>query len=699
MADETIRRSWQIPKFGVASKKEIHEFFKQQINDGYEYQKSSPGYEQLEESIRILSGKPTDELAEKQRKHKYSKAQTNRLKRNIREMVNSLSEIRWNPAYHSNSRDSFDTAETMNGVGEFWFYDTFVDLQLKECLKWASITPCGWLEICQREVPGGHGEAITDLIPMSWFDVVMTGVPDNGRFQEAYTVTIIKDLPMFLAHALWPDFQKELKPDRETPRGWVERIKQKAQDVIHDVFSSEPEKSTAKNPTVRLYYQFVLDLSINKSGKTMKMGYEKRKEKIAEGVEREVDHKMPWSYDVPSVGEMIPAGYDERGEHTYKPATPKQCRIFPGRRLLVGTDKEIVYDGPQWDWHGKVPLVKICADPWPFAEFSMVHDAAPIHEVINKIDRITDQTIDNRFNPTLLYNSRAIGPDKAKTVRADVQGQRIGYNGQEVGSQGAMSTLFDKAFNVVDSFVPDFRTYLSGEMDYQMGVRDIAALSKMKLGGSSDSMEKAMEMAGPIVKGISRDMERAMRELADMFKYYVFQYWTTPLLLQIMGPDRIVPVNFDYQPGNLIPSHLPGEYRDKPSIYSDMQRARWMADHVKWTMQPGTLHEIVQTTHKLMIMNAWQKGAPISFRKMNEVLRLGLNLGSPPEGVTNDFEQWVWEKKQMIEIQKEMEGESSNTPNLGPKGGPKGTGGRATTAQKSPSQYTKGDGRSGIKES
>lgn len=709
MADESTRnlKQWQVPAYGT-DKKTIQTFCINQVRDGRDYASAEPGAAQLEESIRILTGRPDEKLAAKQRDGRYSSLSTNRLKRNIREMVNALSDIQWTPGFHSDSNDTQGQAELLNRVGYSWFVDRFIDLKIKKGVQWMAICPRGWLEICYRQLPGERGKSEIDLIPRSAFEVVMTGVPESGDHQEAYTVTIIKDMPVYLAHATWPDDTTKLVPDRETPNGWVE----KAKTVFDSVFSGTPEKATAKNPTVRLYYQYVLDLSVNRTGSPVKIGYDK------DGKE------TPWSYIVPPVGGMIKSGYDSNGTPVYKAATHDQARLFPNRRLIVFTEKDTIYDGPAFDWHGKVPLVKLSADSWPFGDFSMVHDVSSIHNTVQEIERVTHQTVRNRFNPSMLFNMRALTRDKAKTFRTDLGGQRIGYNGQETADP--MKPALPQSFYSIEGWIYDFQKRLEDEMDYQMGVRDVTAMAQMKVGASSDTMEKLAELAGPIVKGISRDMERSMRDLWEMFKYLVYQYYTTPRIMQIVGPDGVTPTNFDFDPGNLIPSHLPGENMAFPSVFERKDRAMWAADHIPYMIVPNTLHAIQQTSRKLTMLQMWRGGFPVDPWTMAEVMNIP-NFGKKPEG-SNDIlgRYMIWKgmesdfaiaeqlKQQNAaavapepaQLQRAENGGASPSNGLGsiptgmgPNGGFTGHSGRAPTAQAAPRLAEKGDGRPYVRES
>jgi hypothetical protein len=717
------RRSWQVPAYRVdgTPSAALHDWASQNVKDGQDFAQLEPGFEQLEQSIRLLTGAPDEKLAAKQRDGRYSRIQTNRLKRNLREMITSLSDIAFTPGYHSDSSDMQGQAELLNKVAYSWYVSRFIDVQIKKAVQWMAICPRGWLEICYRQLPGERDKCDIDIIPRSSFEVVMTGVPESGDHQEAYTVTIIKDMPVYLAHATWPEFQDKLIPDRETPRGWIERARDLF-ETVSSVFESTPAKATGKNPTVRLFYQYVLDLSINKSGKTITVG--QKRNPLTKQME-----DTPWSYEVPSLGSPIKAGYDDKGIPVFRIAEARDCRMFPNRRLIVFTEKENIYDGPAFDWHGKVPLIKWSADSWPFGDFSMVRDVATIQDTINEVDRITHQTIRNRFNPSMKYDMRALARDKAKSVRTDLAGQRIGYNGQV--NSDPLTPLLPQSFYEIEGWIYDARKMWSDDMDYQMGVHDISAIAKMKSAGDEDTLTKMAELAGPIVKGISRDMERSFRDMCEMFKYLVFQYYTTPKVMQIVGPDGVTPENFDFDPGNLVPSHLPGEDQGRPSVFSRQHRAMWMADHLPFMIVPNTLHRLNQTSQKLMFLQLARGGQPIDPWSLFDVLGIP-NVGPKPAGANSVMELYFkWKEMeadfalaQQVKAQQalgeqgdiptpeevihqiaeggipvnkglggEINGVKMGTPGTGPKGGPLGSSGRAPSAERLPVLRAKGDGR------
>lgn len=731
MAESQQRRMWQTPAWG-ANKNEMHAFLIQNVEDGQAFMELEPGYQQLEESIRILTATPNDKLAAKQADGRYSNLVTKRLKRNLREMVATLSDITFLPGFHSDAEETQGQAEILNRISYWWWYSSFADVKIKKAVQWMAIGPRGWVEICYRRNPGKRGEPEIDLIARPFSDVVMTGVPENGDHQEAYTVSIIKDTPVYQAHYLWPDAEKQgkLVPDRETPKGWREKLK----TVANIVFAAAPEKKTGKNPTVRLIYQYILDLSVNKSGKTVKMGYDKTRV-IEDGKMIDKEVATPWSYDVPSVGSFIKSGYDVNGTPQFRMATEEDCKMFPNRRLAVGTEKDCIYDGTAFDMHGMVPVIKLTADSWPFGDFSMVSDVASIQDTINEVMRVTHQTVRNRFNPSMMYDVRAMNRTSAKAFRTDISGQRVGFNGQ-ASNGDPMKPALPQAFYTIEGWIYDFLKHMEDAMDYQMGVHDITAMAKMKAAGDEETLQKMAELAGPIVKSISRDMERSMRDLSEMFKYYVFQYMNVGMILPIVGAEGATPESFKYEPGNLIPMHLPGENVKHPSVFTLQQRAHYIAKHLPFLITPNTLHRLNQTSQKLMILQLWRGGFPIDPWTLSDVMGLP-NFGKKPEG-TNDMltrfaaykdmessfaaaeqkkltdasqvktpEQLIFER--MTGTEEPNDGLAPTTPAVnrgassmqgtGPKGGFLGHSGRAPTAQRAPKLEQKGDGRQIVRES
>jgi hypothetical protein len=202
-------------------------------------------------------------------------------------------------------------------------------------------------------------------------------------------------------------------------------------------------------------------------------------------------------------------------------------------------------------------------------------------------------------------------------------------------------------------------------LDSQLGVRDAMSLVKSRMAGSMDEMEKVLEALGPIIEDISRSMEPPMRDLGVMVKYLILQYYTTPRIMQIVGPDGVTPEIFDYDPAKLIPSHLPGENVDAPSASNAIQRARNFADNLRFFIMPNSLHEITQMTMKLGLIQLKKAGVMIDSQTIAEAWNIP-SYGRIPGNTV--LERWKAEQEMQIEFAARMK-EVGEAVGLAPPGG------------------------------
>jgi hypothetical protein len=154
-----------------------------------------------------------------------------------------------------------------------------------------------------------------------------------------------------------------------------------------------------------------------------------------------------------------------------------------------------------------------------------------------------------------------------------------------------------------------------------------------------------MEMAGPLVTDMSRNMERSLRDLGEMFKANCFQFYTVARKLQLLGPDGLTEEDFDFDPDTMIPSHLPWEPQSAPlSQYNRDQRAQWHQSNFVFHVTPNSLHQITQMTRKLLFLQLQRAGVPIDPWTLAEVFDVP-NFGKPPDGANTVIERWeAWQR-------------------------------------------------------
>jgi hypothetical protein len=225
-------------------------------------------------------------------------------------------------------------------------------------------------------------------------------------------------------------------------------------------------------------------------------------------------------------------------------------------------------------------------------------------------------------------------------------------------------------------------------MGKQLALKDIVAMAKAKLNVGAEGIEKLLEASGPVVKDICRNMEQPVSQLADMVKALFFQYYTVSRRIQILGEDGWTEQDFDYDPGSMIPSHSPEEFAaagrtlagaqitpEKESRYHQIERARMYCNNFYYHQTPNSLHQQQQMSRKLLFVQLASKGiVPIDPWTLAEVCDIP-NYGPPPRGTNTVFERYMAWLDIQHELAQEMGAGAGQT--RGPKGGQKGTGGRA----------------------
>ena len=119
----------------------------------------------------------------------------------------------------------------------------------------------------------------------------------------------------------------------------------------------------------------------------------------------------------------------------------------------------------------------------------------------------------------------------------------------------------------------------------------------------------------------------------------------------IIGP-KVAPEIFDFNPDDLVPSHMPDEmlgsqFPNNASMYSRLERARWFAKNIRLISVPNTLLKITQLQRQLMMLQLKKGGAPISWATIMKDLDIQ-NWGES-EGNT-EKEKWFNEEVEMQKL-------------------------------------------------
>ena len=184
------------------------------------------------------------------------------------------------------------------------------------------------------------------------------------------------------------------------------------------------------------------------------------------------------------------------------------------------------------------------------------------------------------------------------------------------------------------------------------------------------------------------------------------QWFNVKRIMEYIGPESVAPEVFDYNPDDLVPSHMPDELVSgmiplTQSMYSQMERARWFVRNIRLKSVPNTLLKITQMQRQLMMLQLKKGGAPISWSTVMKNLDIA-NWGET-EGST-EKEKWFNEEVEMQKLKivaaalgQEFMQKLGIQPPGGEQEGGKGKGsggnhggGRPSSGQKSPRIKQKG---------
>ena len=617
---ETVQ--WQVPRFETSPETRIG-WVEEQIQEGEGFLESQSCYKNLSTNLRIFDAVFKD--------NSRSTLVTNELKYDIRKFCETLAEVREIAAYGSDIPAYKKMAEMLTKVSKCVYLESDFPFQILKVLQYASVMGIGYLWPKVRADEYGYGERKMVFDALGLLDVIPVQIPRSNDVQDAYAVTIYDYMPIAEAHGRFPLFQGQLQT--VGPRNYRTQMQARRIDFTERYRYGDQSRNFG-NLYCEIRYTFIRDLRINTTGYELPMG----------------DPDTTWFYKVPYVGQSIFGGM-RNGQPQMRPAMVEDCRVYPNLRLIIsstGLDKPM-YDGPSFDWDGKMPVVQYTVDDWAWEPLgrSLVGDVGTIENTTRKIERKLDQVITATLNPPIGYDHTATGGPKIEHFDIFEPDVRYGVDG--------------KPKDILQSILPDevradavhfkFLEYLKTAKQMQLGLQDLGNLQNIKMNIASETADKMLESIGPIAKGIAARIEKGNKAVGYRMKFLILQWFNVRRMMEYVGPDNIAPEVFDYNPDDLVPSHMPDEFingylPETPSHYDQLTRARWFARQVRLASVPNTLLRITQMQEQLKYLQLKRGNAPISWSTVMK--KLGVENYGEAKGTT-EHEKWFNEE---IESQK-----------------------------------------------
>ncbi len=667
---------WQVPDYiKCLSKPEIVAgWVDELLQDREALLKSTSQYKDIDKAFSLIAGQPDSSINEQR-----SNMNTNRAKRSIREINAALSDVRQMDGFDTEDKAFKPEAAMLNKVMKALWYERSFDRSMKRTVQWftAAGTASQWPVYRKiRMGPGSQSALCFDAYGL--LDVFPYGRAFDNEPQNTYATIIVKPLPMPQAHSMFPAFQHRIKS--MSKKRYDSSVANKRMSLA-DMFRARTTGSSRayEGDYAELRMVLVRDMKINTTGLPIFMGSQGGSE----------------SYWVPFIGQEIPTSDVVNGQRKMRQAGVEDCYLFPHMRLIMCFDglNVPVYDNTNFDWSGYMPA-EYSADLWPWERigYSLVRDIYELERARQHGERAIDQVIRHRMDPSIGYDSTKLTTKEAEGFDPWRERGRLGFNGDV--DDVAYRTLIPPQLLEIPPAAFQWQQYCSDEEDYLLGLNQISAMARAKVGVDGDAMQQLLELAGPLVKDISRTMEPPTRDVMEITKYNIFQWYTTRDLMTYVGPDGITPVTFDFDPSKLYPSHMPGEDTDSASAFSARERAKNFAQNLKLTLTPNTLHAVTQTAQKLLYLQLWRSGFPMSPVTVAKALDLE-NFGTI-EGNTQLEQFYNWKKQEIEMAAQAQQLAASELPQAAPPmtgptpaGSQHGTGGRPPQGNQTPQLQTK----------
>ena len=633
---------------------------RQKVNEAMVMLKKERAYNDIATSIDYVNGEQFP-----LRSKAISNIVDNKLRKIVLEICSAMTDVRpiWN---YSTYDDKYkEQAELLNKLARSWWRNSRADRKLWAALMYSCVGGSGYLALTWNPSLPGGGDL--ELIPFDPRNVLPIEPVYSDSIQDWQGVILRQRVSIETVKKMYPAKASAIGASGYGSWFGPEGTKGRVYDVMSTVWSilkgrtkSNEEELPGSTDLIRVYLK---DNSVHTGDKPRQMG----------------DPDSNWSYLVYPVGSINP----QTGQAT----TVEEARLYPRGRLIVCNPDTILHDGPNFFWHGYFPVIRFTLDPlpWSLLGSSLVSDLIPIQNALNESLRGAEDAIAQWIRRGVVADKNALSPDSLKAIDTRRPGIRVLTNPNA-----------GEGFKVLDGpQLPDFYMNLiqlyRGEIDENSGIRDFKALQQMQKNPNEEELEKMMDALSPLLRGRARSIELALAELAEMLKVCFFQYYNAPRRMQILGEKGLAIEDFDYDPGTLVPSDLPGDTRE--------ERASQHHRNFTFDVEPDSFLNVNHMMKKMMVMqlfrangidiySAWQaldldRIGPIPGDTLPERMiaarKLGLQPGPTPEIVQAQEQAQLMQTQMMIQqmqaqaLMQQMAPMGQGGPQGGPgQGGPGG---------------------------
>lgn len=565
------------------------------VSEGDRINRSDPSYDVIERAQLYIVG---EQLGPERLRLKYiPQTIINETRKAVQAHVSALTDIKpvfgWkplNPLYRL-------PADMLNKYAIAEWVTQMFDLDLGDCVKYSLAAGTGDLVVdWDPHAPLGGANQLSardprDTLPIRpslsksiqfWLGLVL---------REEHTVNALK--------TMYPGKRDYFRPSTDTA---LSRVMGRFRTAFAKIITpTDPLDQLAqqagahtrqtRSGNVVLYRTYLQDHTVNMSQKTLVLG----------------TPGAAWTY-------------------TVKPGE----RVYPRGRLVVATDYNVLYDGPNTYWHGLYPVcrLRLWSVPWQLLGIPLMNDALPIQDAIN--DTVNDVRLGVRqwMDPDIVYNRNAVSESTMKLLDPRRPGKRVkvqpGFGEPYQKQDGPSPQVLQIASELWDKLTTKF-TDLTG-------TANLSALLQLRQLPSADTIQKYYEALTPEIRQEARQVEAFMRDLSEMIKVNYFQFLSKAKRVAIIGDGGQTLQDFDFDPNTMVPALKPTDpgYTQEldPTLTTRDERARFFHKQFVFVVSPNSILAMNAQEQKMVRFQLYRMGA-YDFWSLHETLETP-NVGAPP---------------------------------------------------------------------
>ena len=553
---------------------------------------SDDGLSKIDDMMSYVMGEQDTASAKRPRHPEIRRVILNRTKKAIRDHVSALTDLKPLFAWKTGN-DAFKRAgNILNQYTSIWWINTFADLELADAIRYSLVGGSG--DLVAEFDPTFHG-GDTHLMARDPRDTLAIRPTRERSIQSWEGVTLRESHSVNKLLAKFPGredlFQTEaaILSNPKTQFRTTTRVKGTTH-TLSGLGAKDPNRRSRPqdaSPSVTLFRTFLEDRTTNLSNRRRFMG----------------TPGSNWGYNVE------PGGL-----------------LYPYKRLIVWTERGILYDGPNPYWHGLYPVARLKLDPWPwsFHGLGLMNDLKGGQDAINFMVNDILQLFSQTVNRGSVWDKQMPANEMKR------------FDPREPNWKVKRPNAYSKGFELAE--VPDlpqwalpFLQHLIGQFDDMAGVANLRALMQLRQMPAKDTIEKYTESLTSEIRLEGRQVEAVLRDLAQILKSNLFQFQTTQRRFNLLGDAGRVLEDLDYNPDTIIPSLSagdPGYSRELDKKVSRHERARFFTGQFNFYVTPHSMLAMQAQDRKMMYFQLARQGY-MDFWTLMEMMEVP-NVGTPP---------------------------------------------------------------------